>query len=504
MGHTTGRTAAQGAALALVLALAACGSGGDPAGDLGSLDSGLADPGEDPGGLGDPGGDVPDGDAPDRDGVEQDTRCPDGFVFIDFPCMSRWRCDGPRAYRDLRHVSCLDAGYDPECCSGASCDEGEPVACPEGTLCVDTANYSPPDHPDPCRPLDCGRPEDLPCPAEDFCATAPGECGAAGVCVRGFCIEGVGREGVYHYGSDTMAWQCGCDGVTYRGDCQREAARTSFAALEPCCDPARLDLTKDNAAGFTNWVACMIPDWQSNASVPPDVQKMIQYLPRYTLAEPLGCQPGEVGITGDTYVHIDDPPEKWLALCRLATTPGVRIVFGTVGPAAKCEDVPCFTGRSCRENTCPTPCGCCPCTGGAKACGDDRVMQNEHLGIITCVGGCFGDPEWCGAGRECVAGADGPRCEDTCAQLASAWSNVPWNAGCQVDGDCRVVSGRCDLGMGPCWLPFAPDEFVTEATLDDLVSRWLGLGCGAPKECDCIAPPTAKCSGGMCALDLAP
>jgi len=262
-----------------------------------------------------------------------------------------------------------------------------------------------------------------------------------------------------------------------------------------------LAIAADNPEGFTKWVAC---ETQTAAWAPisPDVEQLLQWAQRYVLAVPLGCAEGEVGYAGAIDLHAGDPtaPDKYKALCRLATLPGMRVVFGIHEYA--CDGVPCWEGLSCREQGhCPSPCGCCTCVKGERGCGNDIMMQWGSLGITTCEDGCWSDPEWCPFGHECVAHSGAPECDFTCRSISIGWQSVrEQGTYCAADSDCLVIPGRCEIGLGPCWIAIHPDETLSVAQVDELAGQWSALGCGASQDCSCGTEPVAKCEWGTCNL----
>ncbi len=103
----------------------------------------------------------------------------DSFVYIDFPCQSETVCVGNRHVRHDHTMSCEENGYDPKCCSGASCAQGAVEACPDGTLCFGNGWDQ------GCQPANCGGPGGALCPIGQTCQMPQGSCDPAvtmGVC----------------------------------------------------------------------------------------------------------------------------------------------------------------------------------------------------------------------------------------------------------------------------------------------------------------------------------
>lgn len=436
-----------------------------------------------------------------RDESDSDLRCPEGFIYIDFPCSSWYRCEDDYNYRKQMNLGCADVGFDPECCSGATCTDLEIVACPEGTLCVEPRPGGRP-HGEPCRTIQCGGIEDPECPERTFCERPAGQCDGRGVCVLDYCAEGVGHSDY----QTTYGWQCGCDGVSYPDFCSRQVAGTSLADGEPCCDASRLELAPDNPERYTKWVACMLPDGYLPEQ-PDDVATLLILAHWYPLAEPLGCLPGEIGVTGQIHATPGNPPspERYLALCRLASAPAVRTLFGISD--YQCDDVPPYPWLSCRNaGNCPSPCGCSPCTDGDTGCGQDLMMWNGHRGIIRCEGSCWSDPEWCPPGMQCIDDGGDVECGYSCDSIQQRWQWLADTEGqggsgyCETGDDCKVLSGQCDTGLGPCWFAFADSQDLNESQIHEMADAWQTLGCGTSIECDCGPPPQPKCFGFSCGL----
>ena len=92
-------------------------------------------------------------------------------------------------------------------------------------LCVAAANGVSIAHEGRCRDV-CGTIAGLPCPEGQFCDLQPGLCGAADL--GGHCVE------VSHACPLVYDPVCGCDGVTYSSDCERQNAKAQKAHDGPC------------------------------------------------------------------------------------------------------------------------------------------------------------------------------------------------------------------------------------------------------------------------------
>ncbi len=150
--------------------------------------------------------DVPDvGDAPDAGPC-------DGFVYIDFPCQSETVCVGNHHVRRDHTMSCEENGYDPKCCSGASCAEGAVEACPVGRLCIG-AGWD-----QGCKTTDCGGPGGAPCPngkvlwQKTYASNEDSHFeGAEATADGGFLLSGVTAQKGWLVRTDALGnvlWQC--------------------------------------------------------------------------------------------------------------------------------------------------------------------------------------------------------------------------------------------------------------------------------------------------------
>jgi len=413
-------------------------------------------------------------DRSDADGSGLDA-CPEGFIFIDFPCDKEVVCTGAYTYQNYKTAGCLDLGYDPHCCSGATCLQGAIEDCPEGTLCVRSgAQWLD----DACAPADCGGPGGPLCPEGQFCERPEDTCDTnlAGVCLDASgCFDPCA-------GSLSLScpWVCGCDGQSYPSDCDRRLAGVSRAHEGTCCAPGKVEFDQANAQGFTGFAACL-----DSAIEWPDL-----VFPGAKCAEvglsPL-CDDDERACTGPLIL---DPggtsitDDSWQMACRVAGYPFVSRVVGFSCTGVAPDPVPlCEAG-------CASPCGCekCPQWGGAKC--DGNTLLTCHPGATCwdarpCPGKCL--PE----------SPSGAMCARTCEEIEADWNEtVAGNAECGTDGPgCHVLRGHCEVGLGGCWV-VASDSFP-QKELDWLADEWTLTGCTS-SECNCAGPPTAACVGGKC------
>lgn len=420
-------------------------------------------------------------DLPDAD-VAADP-CPGGMIFIDFPCDRSWRCIDSGTYIPMQTVTCEDEGFDPMCCSGAGCRELEPVACPPGTLCVDGAGRT------PCAPLDCGGDFGAECgKPDDLCELPTGACDAASA--AGVCV---GRTDCTWYW-DYPGWVCGCDGTSYLGDCVRRRAGVAKHSEGTCCLPEKIAFPRENPDGYTSWVACLSywdQGWNES-----EVRRLDYRAECFQRGDASGCNPGEIGCRGP--IDLEEGGRQvadaaWEVLCRIAGLPFVTKILGVGGPS--CDGVPCAEVPYCDE-VCSAPCGCCQCASGTRRCSDPIAWD-------YCIGGCW---KWtntpaCKPGSQCIEYAPGhTRCERTCEATAWTWNDYTHDY-CEVDAECTLLRGFCEIGLGACW-EAVRGAVVDQAFLDDLAVRWLELGCPAASEpCDCPARPSGvQCLRGTCTL----
>lgn len=127
------------------------------------------------------------GEQPDGEDVGP---CPNGFINIDFPCSKDFECLGNTTFRTNTTLNCEQNGYDPKCCSGMTCQQGGPQACPDGTLCIDNTGWGL----SACMTKNCGGPGGATCAAGYTCRLPAGSCDPAvtmGVCVTSDSVAGL-------------------------------------------------------------------------------------------------------------------------------------------------------------------------------------------------------------------------------------------------------------------------------------------------------------------------
>lgn len=450
----------------------------DVPGEAGGLLQGdAADPG--------PGHDAPDVDA---------DPCPQGRIAIDFPCSATFVCRDSTRFVRFRTVTCTDLGYDPRCCMGGGCETDGEGQCGTGELCVLGVGRGN----DECVKADCGGPAATACAEGDFCEMATGSCDP--VTARGACV-GVPKEEQwcrepYGYPHHPGGWACGCDGKSYRNDCERRKAATSKAGDGPCCDPSKVGFARENPAGHTGWVACIAAAGGS---------PFYDVLPQLLLVAPgLDCpdsppvSDSPVCAPGDRWCRSELALEpgsamvtdaSWQEVCRVAGFPFVARVVGTGGAA--CVGVDCAEAPRCGE-PCGAPCGCCACANGKARC--------DGPYLLVCKSGCW-DLAKCSGGGACIEGGpSGATCGRSCEEIEADWERFAEGdfAKCGDDAGCRILAGHCEVGLGGCFV--ATGYGIGQWDLDILASEWVAAGCGGGGVCKCAPPPDAAyCIDGRCA-----
>ncbi len=142
-------------------------------------------------------------------------------------------CAGTSCVSDFQCGEGSYCAFEPGTCQGEGECRMRPQACPDvwdpvcgcdgqthGNVCEAAAAGTSVVHDGPCE-TSCS--ENVQCPPDEYCARAPGECAADGVCVwrPEACIL------VY----DPV---CGCDGQTYGNACEAASAGVSVAGEGPC------------------------------------------------------------------------------------------------------------------------------------------------------------------------------------------------------------------------------------------------------------------------------
>ena len=171
----------------------------------------------------------------------------------------------------------------------------------------------------------------------------------------------------------------------------------------------------------------------------------------------------------------------------------------TEGDAEDCSNQGCGEPPLCGSE-CAAPCGCCTCSKGESFCHEDLT----GVSVRTCSSlGCYAETD-CPAGDACfAAGPLGTGCASGIGSCAGVKETYDWIVGegqakCELDTDCKILSGSCGAGLGGCW------EAVTIPTsqqvLAALGARYSALGC-TEAVCDCAPQPASvKCVTGKCSL----
>lgn len=111
---------------------------------------------------------------------------------------------------------------------------------------------------------------------------------------------------------------------------------------------------------------------------------------------------------------------------------------------------------------------------------------------------------------QCLDGGAAPECGYSCDAIKERWYWLADTEGgggsgyCEAAEDCSVLSGRCDIGLGPCWFAFAGSQDLNESQIHEMADAWQALGCGTSIECDCGPPPQPQCLGFSCGLQTSP
>ena len=432
---------------------------GVPAPDEGTPpdpDDGVPDPDE---GAPDPDDGVPDPDegAPDPDdGVPDPDLGPPGpqacnsdpnAIVAAGPCGPGQVCDFPPGRCDAADLEgvCLD----------------RPEACPRILDPVCGCNGE--TYPNDCERLRAGVARDHrgECPPVDGCADH-GDCPRGAICEfeadtcddaerRGECV-GRPRDC-----PPDRAPVCGCDGVTYANDCQRQAAGAA-ASHDGACE-VEPDLCRENAdCAEGDYCAC-----QGACGAPGQCRERPQFCHR--IYDPVcGCD-------GNTYGNA----------CTLAAAGGCLAHDG------ECEQQPdvCggIAGIPCdRGEVCDLPAGECNSADLQGLCVE---RPDACLRIYQPVCGCDGETY-------------GNDCERIRAGVQKEHDGECREAGCERDGDCQRRD-FCEFDAGSCG---APEGGACEL-VPELCARIYQPVCGCDGEtygndCERRAARISKAHDGPC------
>ena len=402
---------------------------------------------------------------------------------------------------DYSDFACLDEGTyytrefyahpEGDQCYTRPCGLSGPRKCQEGTLCYSRERSGFEDGLDvwnatgrPCRPMDCDEESGKFCDGFKFCDTLPGKCGGPGVCVNPNFPD--------HMTGPENGWQfvCGCDGITYSGWEQRARAATSVRGEGPCCDESKLNFTRDNAPGFSEFRVCMHGKLPSGLSA--SIKAVLDAATFGTAGEGAQCPEGDSAWVGKLTKAPDGSidPDQFMALCRLAD---IGDQFAVTGHAEGfCESIPCYDKRKCVELYCLSPCGCCPCQANKLICG-----YNNETTICDEKAGCWRRGPECTEWAPCTDGEETDFCRIDCETMAWYLNNAATNpTSCFDDDDCVVMPAFCDPEDGPCWVPFGkyPEWYRDER---DFAADWTS-NCVDFESCGCGDRPAARCIGGTC------
>ena len=253
-----------------------------------------------------------------------DVRCPNGQMWIDFPCQKEFTCWDDLNYATTKTQTCADLGYDPQCCSGATCKGGGGGKCAADELCIQNVSDGFGQN-DACLKRNCGGPGGASCPQGQVCQLASHQCDVAAN--TGVCVTPPGGCNYTTCSGSDCAYNCGCDGVTYGERCERLMAGVNLATDGPCCDPKKVGIDPANPSGFTKWEACVGHDGYEKQALAK-------------LAADASCNPTNAGTACDSSewscrgdLGGSGPVSDAMAskLCRIATLPFVHKLVGAAG-----------------------------------------------------------------------------------------------------------------------------------------------------------------------------
>ena len=366
----------------------------------------------------------------------------------------------------VTHAACDDEPCDAACTSNEDCDdasycakatgdcegEGEctlrPQACPRifdpvcgcdgetyANACLAAAAGVNVVSEEACEPSVCGTIAGIPCDAGEFCEFPPDTCEVsdnAGVCVT----IPLGCPDVW----DPV---CGCDGVTYGNDCERQAAGAQLAH-EGECDAA-------NVCGTIAGIPC---DEGEFCQFPPDTCEVADNAGE-CVAVPLTCPlifDPVCGCDGRTY---GNDCARRAARAQLAHEGECRdeVVCGGIA------GVRCPVGEFCELPE-----------------GECQIADNQ--------GTCVPIPELCPEIFDPVCGCDGTTYGNDCERLR-AGAQKAHDGACEQQGICGGIAGiLCDEGQF-CEFPPNTCDVVDNA----------GTCVTIPEACPAIFDPVCGCDG---------
>ena len=215
-------------------------SGASTAGEASASEAGNASTTEAGGASTSEAGDVSTTEAADSSGSTGECNV---VCLAEFPCCGyEQSCVDASTIEVWVDLPCEEACEGFFCsCEGSSCRLQGEEPCPEGTWCVDTNRGA------ACQAAEalCGGPDGLACAAEELCeyvtglcpecAADPEGCGAGspvGTCVPRPAPDDVCPE--LDPDGDPFPPQCGCDGVLYANECERQRAAVPWADGDAC------------------------------------------------------------------------------------------------------------------------------------------------------------------------------------------------------------------------------------------------------------------------------